>query len=276
MIRRFTTPLSLAVLPLAASFALVSCSSDDVAASDETTAAVEVPDAGQPASGAPSDLIIDDTLTPEGYEYTPPAAEGEPSLAEMLSELSDNPELADAEGLVGGQALGEVASADPFQCTGLAIDGLTVMDWMFRPAGSTATAGYTLLDNDEDGVYVMVTTDEVDPQTFPADVSECAEFTREMTDETDNTQQHYTAEPVDVSVEGADVLGAARVTMAGVELNGEPIEGVEGEAIGESLITVTATVNGVTYTIAASDATGTELVSSLASAQAQRIAAANV
>lgn len=273
MIRRFTTPLSLAVLPLAASFALVSCGSDDAMASDETTAAVEVPDAGQPASGAPSDLIIDDTLTPEGYEYTPPAAEGEPSLAEMLGELSDNPELADAEGLVGGQALGEVAIADPFQCTGLAIDGLTVMDWMFRPAGSTATAGYTLLDNDEDGVYVMVTTDEVDPQTFPADVSECAEFTREMADETDNTLQHYSAEPVDVTVEGADVLGAARVTMTGVDLNGEPIE---GEGVGESLTTVTATVNGVTYTIAASDATGTELVSSLASAQAQRIAAANV
>ncbi|MDN5683023.1 hypothetical protein [Corynebacterium glyciniphilum] len=49
-----------------------------------------------------------------------------------------------------------------------------------------------------------------------------------------------------------------------------------GEGIGESLITVTASVNGVTYTIAASDSAGTELVNSLASAQAQRIAAANV
>lgn len=273
MIRRFAKPLSIAVLPLAASFALVSCSSDDAEASEETTAAVEVPDAGQPASGAPSDLIIDDTVTPEGYEYDLVAGGDLPSLGDMLSQLAEEPEFADVEGFDASQGFGDIMNANPFQCTGLAVDGVTVMDWMFRSAETTATAGYTLLDNDVDGIHIMVTTDEVDPQTFPADVSECAEFTREMTDETDNTLQHYTAEPVDVTVEGADVLGAARVTMTGAEVNGEPIE---GEGIGESLITVTATVNGVSYMIAASDATGTELVSSLASAQAQRIAAANV
>lgn len=275
MIRRFAKPLSLAVLPLAVSGALVSCSSNGTEASDEptTTAAVEVPDAGQPASGAPSDLIIDDTVTPEGYEYDLVAGGDTPSLGDMFSELADDPEFTDIEGFDAGQGLRDAMNANPFQCTGLAVDGVSLMDWMFRPAETTATAGYTLLDNDEDGIHIMVTTDEVDPQTFPADVSECLEFTREMTDETDNTLQHYTAEPVDVTVEGADVLGAARVTMTGAELNGEPIE---GEGIGESLITVTASVNGVTYTIAASDSTGTELASSLASAQAQRIAAANV
>jgi hypothetical protein len=256
---------------------LSACSDDAQNAVSETTtahsnSAVELPDAGQPASTAPADLIVDDSLTPEGYEYIPPAGEGDPSLAELLGELSDTPEMADAEGLIGGEALGEATTADPAQCTGLAVDGLTVMDWMFRPAATTATASYTQLDNDEDGVFVMVTTDDVDPESFPADVSECAEFTRSMGDETDNGVQHYTAEPVEISVDGAEVLGTARVTMTGVEANGESIE---GEGLGASMTTLTATVDGITFTIAASEATDTELVGSIASAQAQRITNAN-
>lgn len=268
MIRRFARPLSLAVLPLAVSGALVSCSSDDSDATGETTSTVGVPDAGQPASTAPADLIVDDMLTPEGYEYTPPAGEDDPSLGELMGELYDNPEMADAEGLIGGEALGEATEANPVQCTGLAVDGLTVMDWMFRPAATTATAGYTQLDNDEDGLFVMVSTDEVDPQSFPTEVSECSEFSRMMGDETESGVQHYSAEPVDVSVEGAEVLGAARVTITGADVNGAAIE---GEGIGTSMTTLTATVNGVTFTVAASEATSTDLVSSIASAQAQRI-----
>ncbi|AEK35415.1 hypothetical protein [Corynebacterium variabile] len=238
----------------------------------DTSSAVELPEAGNPASTAPADLIVDDTLTPDGYEYTPPAGEDEPSLAELLGESSDTPEMADAEGLIGGEALGEATTAEPAQCTGLAVDGLTVMDWMFRPAATTATAGYTQLDNDDDGVFVMVTTDEADPASFPADVSECSEFTRVMGDEADNGVQHYTAEPVDISVDGAEVLGAARVTMTAAEANGETIE---GEGLGTSMTTLTATVYGISFTVAASEATDTELVGSIASAQAQRITNAN-
>lgn len=256
---------------------LSACSDDAQNAVSETTtadssSAVELPDAGHPASTAPADLILDDTLTPDGYEYTPPAGEDEPSLAELLGEFSDTPEMADAEGLIGGEALGEATTAEPAQCTGLAVDGLTVMDWMLRPAATTATAGYTQLDNDDDGVFIMVTTDEADPASFPADVSDCAEFTRAMGDETDSGVQHYSAEPVDISVDGAEVLGAARVTMTAAEANGEPIE---GEGLGTSMTTLTATVDGITFTVAASEATDTELVGSIASAQAQRITNAN-
>ncbi|MCJ7857459.1 hypothetical protein [Corynebacterium kalidii] len=263
--------IAMAVLA-AGCLGLSACGGDDSTPSspDATTAssAVEVPDAGQPASTAPADLIVDDTLTPAGYEYIPPTGEDEPSLAELFGELSDDPELADAEGLVGGEALGEATQAEPLQCTGLAVDPLTVMDWMFRPTGTTATASYTPVDSDEDGVVVMVTTDETDPASFPADVSECAEFTRAMSDETDNGVQHYTAEPVDITVDGAEVLGAARVTLTGVEVNGQP---VEGDGVASTMTTVTATVDGVTFTVAASGTTDTAMVGSMASAQAQRI-----
>ncbi len=272
------TGLALAAVVTTSLLGLSACSGDDAQGPGSETAAadnsspVEVPEAGQPASTAPADLIVDDTLTPDGYEYTPPAGEDEPSLAELLGELADDPELAETEGLIGGEALGEATTADPAQCTGLAVDGLTMMDWMFRPADTTATAGYTRLDNDEDGVFIMVTTDEVDPASFPADVSECAEFTRAMEDETDRGVSHYAADPVEIAVDGAEVLGAARVTLTGGEVNGEA---VEGEAIGSSMITLTATVGGVTFTIAASETTSTEMISSMASAQAQRIINAN-
>lgn len=269
MLRHFTRPLSLAFLPFMAAGALAACSSDDSDGAADSGSEVEVPDAGQPASDAPADLIVDDTVTPDGYDYNPPAGDDEPSLAELFGELSDDPEMADAEGLVGGEALGDVTQADPLQCTGLAVDALTVMDWMFRPAATTATAGYTLAENDEDGLYVMVTTDDVDPGSFPADISECAEFTRNMSDETESTQQHYSSEPLDVPVEGAEVLGTARVTLTGVDVNGEAID---GEGLGTSLNTVTAAVDGVTFTVAASEATSVDLLSSIASAQAQRIA----
>lgn len=274
---RRRTGFALAAVATTSLLGLSACSDDAQNAVSETTtanssSAVEFPDAGHPASTAPADLILDDTLTPDGYEYTPPAGEDEPSLAELLGEFSDTPEMADAEGLIGGEALGEATTAEPAQCTGLAVDGLTVMDWIFRPAATTATAGYTQLDNDDDGVFIMVTTDEADPASFPADVSECSEFTRAMGDETDNGVQHYTAEPVDISVDGAEVLGAARVTMTAAEANGETIE---GEGLGTSMTTLTATVDGITFTIAASEATDTELVGSIASAQTQRITNAN-
>ncbi|CUU67608.1 hypothetical protein, partial [Corynebacterium variabile] len=99
-----------------------------------------------------------------------------------------------------------------------------------------------------------------------------SEFTRVMGDEADNGVQHYTAEPVDISVDGAEVLGAARVTMTAAEANGETIE---GEGLGTSMTTLTATVYGISFTVAASEATDTELVGSIASAQAQRITNAN-
>lgn len=277
ILRSGRTSTTVAAVLAASLLTLTACDSGDSGAAsdsavDTTTVDDNAPagdsDAGQPASTSPADLIVDDSLTPEGYEYTPPTGEDELSLAELVAGLSDDPEIADAEGLVGGNALDSMTQADPTQCTGLAVDSLTVMDWMFRPAATTATAGYTPVDNDEDGLFVMVTTNEADPQSFPAEVSQCAEFTRAMSDDTDNTLQRYTAEPVDLTVEGADVLGAARVTMTGVEINGEP---VDGEGIGSTMNTLTATVNGVTFTIAASEATPLDLLSSVASAQAQRI-----
>lgn len=253
---------------------LASCSSDtaDDAAAPNTEQANGVTnlDAGQPASRALSDLIVDGALTPDGYEYLPPAASGEPSMADLINELSDDPEGSsdDLQGLIGGQAIADLTTTTPTQCTGLAVDSLSVLDWMMLPTDTNATAGYGKLADDDDAIMITLTSNPVDPAHYPAELSECTSFTRTMEESGTVAASTFTAVPLEVSIDNAEVLASAKVTLTGADINDQP---VEGEGVNTTITVITATTGGITFTVVAPDTVDTGLITSIATAQADRI-----
>ncbi|MCI1255867.1 MULTISPECIES: hypothetical protein [Corynebacterium] len=273
MMRFFARP-SIALTSIAACVVgLTACSSDaadEVVSNPDQASAVTSLDAGQPASRALSDLIVDGSLTPEGFEYIPPTASGEPSMAELIKELSDDPEGSsdDLPGLIGGQSIAEMTTTTPTQCTGVAMDSLSVIDWMMLPTDTHATAGYGNLADEDDAIMITLTSDPVDPAHYPAELSECAEFTRTMDESGTVAASAFTAVPSQVSMDNAEVLVSADVTLTGATLNDQP---VEGEGVGTTITVVTATTGGITFTVVAPQTADAGLITSIAAAQADRI-----
>lgn len=253
------------ILPMTL-FTLTACSGDSAATkageTAETTSTVssESTSSEQPSTAPLSEIIVDASVAPVGFEYIPPAAEGEPSLAELLG--AEDPEA--------GLPI-DINTFNPPQCAGVHMDSLTVLDWMMEPTDTTATASYANPNNDNEAIFVKVTSSPADPETFPADMSECAEISRDMSGDGEQGTLHYAASPADFSVDGAEVLVAAHVLLTSASMSGIPLE---AEGIGQGFHLVTATVDDLTFTIAAADTLAVDAVSTIAHEQAARIAAA--
>jgi hypothetical protein len=244
MIRRFARPLSLAVLPLAVSGALVACGSEGSDASGEAT--LQNP----PASDAPADLILTDASTPEGYTYEPAGSESEEDLSDLFG----------GEEAEGGEVIA------PPQCAPLAVDAGMVFQWMMEPADRTAVASFTLGEDDESGVFVRVTTGT--PEGGMPDVAECGEFSSESNSAFGAMSKTFQATPVDVSVDGTDELTAADVTVTGLLLDGED---VGAEAVGQTARYITGTVGDRTFNMLAVGQVDDAVVQQLADDQVARL-----
>jgi hypothetical protein len=249
MIRRFARPLSLAVLPLAVSGALVSCGSDDSDASGKDAASQEALQ-NPPASDAPADLILDEASTPEGYSYDPTGSEGDEDLSDLFG--GD-----DAEG-------GEVIT--PPQCAPLAVDAGMVFQWMMEPADQTAVVSFTFGEDDESGVFVQVTTGT--PEGGMPDAAGCGDFTSDSDSAFGAMSKTFQATPVDLSVDGADELTAADVTVTGLFMDGEDIG---AEAVGQTARYIVGTVGDRTFNMLAVGDVDDAVVQELADGQVARL-----
>ena len=249
MIRRFAKPLSLAILPLAVSGALVSCSSDDSGAPGEDAASQEALQ-NPPASDAPANLILDDASTPGGYTYENFSAEDDQDLSDLLGN----------EGTEGEEVI------TPPQCAPLVVDGALMFTWMMEPASSTAVASFTLDDDEDSSVIVRVTT-EMSEGGLP-DVAECGEFSSESNSAMWTLSQSLRAEPVDVSIDDADQLMAADVTVTALAIDGQD---VGAEAVDETVRYITGTVGERTFNVVASGIVDDETAQQLAVDQVARM-----
>ncbi|WP_143336575.1 hypothetical protein [Corynebacterium pacaense] len=260
---RFPTRSCLTTLTLSATALLFTACSSENSSTEVTSSSSSTNSATstQKKSAALSELIVDTSLTPEGFEYTPPAQEGEPSLSEILT----------AGGAEEGLPIAD-SIFEPSQCEGVAIDSLTILDWMMEPTDTTATAGYSSIANASDAVFVNITSVPVDPQIYPASLSECTEFTRSTAESADQGAMRYSTLPADITVDGAEVLVSANVTLNDVSLNNAALS---GEAIGQSITMVTATTDGITFTVAAPDTVDVDLITTIANEQAKRISASH-
>ncbi|WP_145942397.1 hypothetical protein [Corynebacterium glyciniphilum] len=251
MIRRFAKPLSLAVLPLAVSSALVSCSSDDAENSDAgTDSASQEALQNPPASDAPRDLILDDASTPDGYSYDLVGSEDNEDVSEFF----------------GDEGAEDADVVNPPQCAPLAVDSGLVLKWMMEPADRTAVASFTQGDDDESGVFVRVTTGT--PEGGMPDVAECGEFSSESTSEFGAMSKSFQAEQTDTSIEGVDELASADVTVTGMLLDGEDIG---AEAVGQTVRYITGTVGDRTFSIVATGMVDEETAKQMAVDQVARM-----
>ncbi|WP_313504998.1 hypothetical protein [Corynebacterium variabile] len=238
--------------------ALSSCSSNDT----ETTPAANADQGSQSTAPAhqeplpegitPASLILDDSATPDGFTHTPPDNEGQAALAELLND-PENPS--------------EPPSVDPPNCAGLIIDGSTFLTWMSQPADTTTTTNYTRTDNEEQGVFIMVTTTPTDSTTLPTTISDCASFTKTTPSALGTGVKTFEATDDTLTAQGADVVTAANVTSTANTIDGESV----GSDESETLHVLIATTRGVTFTIAADESVPADEVSALAAAQAERI-----
>lgn len=238
---------------------LSSCSSGDSSEASPSSVADAVTGenaASQPPGLSPAALIVDDTVTPEGFVYDPPETEGGEELGELLDGEDAESERSAAQGF------------SPPQCAGLAVDSSGILEWMLRSPQTTTIANYFRVDNDEEGIFVMVTTDAADQGSYPADLAECVTFSRTITSGLGQMEKTFEVVPGDISVEGVEVLASARVTPVSIRLDGQD---VDAGAVGVGLHILTATVRDVTFTVAALEQIPTEIVSGIAEAQAQRI-----
>jgi len=241
--------LSAAVVTVFAVSSLTACGDD----SAESSSSPDSRDVPLPDGVTPATLIIEAAASPEGFTHTPPDYEGQADLAALLNNPEEPVQL---------------PAVDPLQCTGLALDGATFLTWMSEPADSTAVASYTRVDNDAQGVFVMLTTTPSDPATLPTDLAECASFTKTLSTSVGTNVTTFQATGESMDAEGATVLAAAKVTVTGSTFEGEdvPAENAQG-----TIRILTATVRGATFTILADESTSPEQVSALATAQAKRI-----
>ncbi|WP_420099070.1 hypothetical protein [Corynebacterium sp.] len=249
MIRRFAKPLSLAVLPLAVSGALVSCSSDDSDAAGEDAASQEALQ-NPPASDAPADLILDDASTPDGYSYETLTPEDDEDLSELF----------------GDEGAEEEDVTNPPQCAPLAVDSALMFEWMMQPADAASVASFTHGEDDESGVIVRVSMGT--PEGGMPDVSECGEFSSESNSAMGAMSKSFRAEPVDVSIDDADQLMAADVTVTALTIDGED---VGAEAVDETVRYITGTVGDRTFNVVATGMVDDETAKQMAVDQVARM-----
>lgn len=249
MIRRFARPLSLAVLPLVVSGALVSCGSDDSDAAGEDAASQEALQ-NPPASDAPADLILDDASTPDGYTYDPAASENDEDLSDLFAEE--------------GEDSGDVVT--PSQCAPLAVDLGMVLQWSMEPADKTAVASFVQAEDDESGVFVRVAAGA--PEDGMPDAVECGEFSSESNSEFGSISKTFQVTPVDVSIDGVDELTATDVTVTKLLLDGED---VGTEAVGQAVRYITGYVGDRTFNLLAVGQVDDETAQQLAVDQVARM-----
>lgn len=263
--RSFRTMTATAAASVLAMAGLAACGNDSTtdAADDTATGTETAPhsaapphanrDAPLPDGITPAMLILDGTSTPEGFTHIPPNYENQADLANLLNDPNDpTPPLA----------------VEPPNCAGLAVDGTSILTWMSEPPETTALAGFTRDGDEDDGIFIMVTNTPADPAAFPASISDCASFKSTLTNSMGTIEKNFDASDEPLSAEGADILVAAKVKVVTQTLDGQPMGPTDPEVFS---YTLTATVRGVTFTVLSDGSLPAEQVSSLATAQAQRI-----
>lgn len=236
---------SLPVLALAAAglLSLGACSSESGDAVDTSGDSPSSATAATPAVA--SEVVLSEAEAPVGYEYS--------DVAEVLLQGQGDEDYQDVIAVLA--EISGTNSTEPAQCGALiptAVDILTLIE-----QDPQATAGTEFADAEGNVISVFATTNE-SVERAPADLTECATFTRTATDPAVDLQIVYRAEPVAVEVNGADTQSAARI--------------VSDQDVAEpAQSTFSGTVDGVYFQIYTSQALGDQQLTDMAQAQVDKI-----
>ncbi|HIW95634.1 MAG TPA: hypothetical protein H9867_03990 [Candidatus Corynebacterium gallistercoris] len=226
------------------------------------------------APGKVSELILRAEDAPEpvaNYEFTNVGQDvpGDGSLDKTLNDF-----LLEMDG---------GSKTDPAQCEAMVNSGLELQAKLSRDPENYAAVHFAQPLNPEESedveailnsvTYgVMLSTAEDLPQV-PENVEECATFTEEPVDPSTGANagvgpSQVTAEPVDIEVEGADQVVAARISL---QTLGEEELG-QDSFLGAPTTKVIGTVNGVYFEVEASgEGISEEALQALAQAQVDKI-----
>lgn len=159
----------------------------------------------------------------------------------------------------------------PPQCAALAVDSALMLEWMMEPSDSAAVASFVQDDDDEAGVFVRVAAGSDAETPDVPDVSGCADFSRETSNEMGQMVKSFQAVPAEVDVDGFD--GAEGVVAADIAVTGLTIDGeqFDAESVGEEVRFITGAVDGTGFSLVATGEVSDDVVASLASAQVERL-----
>jgi len=238
-----TKPLSALALATAGLLVLGACSSESGDAAEPSNESTTSSVAATPAVA--SEVVLTEAEAPAGYEYS--------DVAEVLLEGAEQENHEDVLAVLA--EISGTNTTEPAQCSALlptAVDMLTHIQ-----QDPQATAATEFSDAEGNVISVFATTSEA-IERAPADLAECATFTRAATDPALDLQIVYRTEPLAIEVDGAETQTAARI--------------VSDQDVAEpAQSTFSGTVDGVYFQIYTSQALDDQLLTDIAQAQVDKI-----
>ncbi|HET8992973.1 MAG TPA: hypothetical protein VFN32_04190 [Rhodococcus sp. (in: high G+C Gram-positive bacteria)] len=201
------------------------------------------------AAVVPSEVVLSDPDAPAGYIHT--------DVADTLD--SDVGEVSNDEVIAMFTEISGSTVTDPAECGVLVPTAVDTVLRLNEDRAGTAVSEYTSdgTDGSDSAITIMVTTSDTGPRA-PENLDGCASFTRTSSSGDTEASVTYRVSPLDLDVEGADTLIAARA------------EADQGGAA-ESTTLVAGTVDGVYFQINATGPVDDQLVSDLAELQIGKI-----
>lgn len=147
-------------------------------------------------------LVAEDA--PEGYEYS------------NINELVSTEDQGLTEDLVSSDS---EKTTTPEQCAPLATSAMDFIAKIYKNPDTFSAADFSA--GDINATVSLSTNPETLP--FPADLAECASFSNDVS----GIVSDYSTTPLDMQIEGAENLQAAKVT---IENAGNPLVGEPGES----------------------------------------------
>lgn len=204
-------------------------------------------DSGDATSGDPADMMLTDSDTPAGWEWSDAAEVFEDGNDDDMSELLD---------------AANAVVTDPEQCASIAPSVVSMLAELYDNPDTTAAAGFLpQADSDPGVVNAMISTDpENTGMALPDDLSECESFTQRSELEPERPTVTFRADATD-----AEILGAENVHVITV------VNDADSEQGDNPLSVVVGTVDGVAFRVDASGIDEPQILMDLADRQVDRI-----
>lgn len=202
-------------------------------------------DKAAPAAPAvPAEVIVAAEDAPAGFAY-----------ADLGATLEEGDPEANAELLAMMAEMTGATVTTPAHCAGLLPTAVDILTHIGQDPATTAGTDFT--DAEGNAVTVMATT-AAEVTRAPAELTECATFTRGSAVEGIDLALTYRAQPMEVEVPGADAVTAARVQLA------------QG-SVAEETTVITGDVDGVYVYLTGPATLGDQVLTDLARAQVAKI-----
>jgi hypothetical protein len=204
-----------------------------------------------PASGKPTDLMLQKADAPAGYDWNNVADVFDGDNASVTDFMS---ELGDADG---------GSTVDPAECSEIVPDENNLLLELHDHPDTTAVTEFLPQDNsDQTVIDAMVSTGDGAADRVPDDISRCGTFTRTSTLDTAKPATTYHAQASDGSVVGAEdvhVITVVEEDPAAPDNASDPV------------LIVTGTASGVFFRVSAVGLKEPKILLDLADRQVARI-----